>query len=39
VAEWLEDFYKPLRRHSSLGDLSPNENEALHSKETQAAFS
>ena len=39
MAEWIEDFYNPVRRHSSLGYLSPNEYEALHSKETQAAFS
>jgi transposase InsO family protein len=39
VAEWIEEFYNPVRRHSSLGYLSPNEYEALHSKETQAAFS
>jgi transposase InsO family protein len=39
MAEWIEDFYNPIRRHSSLGYLTPNEYEALHSKETQAAFS
>jgi putative transposase len=39
IAEWIEDFYNPIRRHSALGYLSPNEYEALHSKETQAAFS
>ena len=38
-AEWIEDFYNPIRRHSSLGYLTPNEFEALHSKETKAAFS
>jgi transposase InsO family protein len=39
MAEWIETFYNPLRRHSSLGYLTPNEYEALHSKKTQAAFS
>jgi transposase InsO family protein len=39
IAEWIEDFYNPIRRHSSLNYLTPNEYEALHSKETQAAFS
>ena len=39
MAEWIETFYNPLRRHSSLGYLTPNEYEALHSTETQAAFS
>ena len=39
LAEWIEDFYNPLRRHSSLGYLTPNEYEALHSTHTQAAFS
>ena len=35
----IEEFYNPLRRHSALGYLTPNEYEALHSKETQAALS
>jgi transposase InsO family protein len=39
MAEWIETVYNPLRRHSSLGYLTPNEYEALHSKKTQAAFS
>ncbi len=39
MAEWIEGFYNPLRRHSALGYLTPNEYEALHSKEPQAAFS
>jgi putative transposase len=39
MAEWIEDFYNPVRRHSSLEYLTPNEYEALHSPETQAAFS
>ncbi|OYX57557.1 MAG: hypothetical protein B7Y93_02755 [Micrococcales bacterium 32-70-13] len=28
--EWIEGFYNPRRRHSSLGNLSPAECEALH---------
>jgi putative transposase len=39
IAEWIEEFYNPIRRHSSLGYLTPNEYEALHSKETQVGFS
>ena len=39
IAEWIETFYNPIRRHSSLGYLTPNEYEALHLTETQAAFS
>ena len=39
MAEWIEAFYNPVRRHSSLGYLTPTEYEALHSKQTQAAFS
>jgi hypothetical protein len=36
---WLYKLLKRYRRHSSRGYLSPNEYEAVHSKETQAAFS
>jgi putative transposase len=32
MAEWITDFYNPIRRHSALGYLTPNECEALHSK-------
>jgi transposase InsO family protein len=39
MADWIDNFYNPLRRHSSLGYLTPNEYEALHSRETEAAFS
>jgi transposase InsO family protein len=39
MAEWIDGFYNPLRRHSSLDYLTPNEYEALHSKQAQAAFS
>ncbi len=33
MAEWIESFYNPLRRHSALGYLTPNQYEALDSKE------
>ena len=39
MAEWIEEFYNPIRRHSSLGYLTPIEYEALHSSQTQTAFS
>ena len=39
MAEWIEDFYSPVRRHSSLDYLTPNEYEALRSNQSQAAFS
>lgn len=31
IAEWIVSFYNPDRRHSSLGYLTPNEFEFLHS--------
>jgi putative transposase len=31
MAEWIEDFYNPLRRHSALNYLTPTEFEDLHS--------
>jgi putative transposase len=36
IFEYLEAFYNPVRRHSSIGYLSPVEFEALH-KEVQPA--
>jgi putative transposase len=39
MAEWIEGFYNPLRRHSALGYLTPNEFEDLHSEKAQAEFS
>jgi transposase InsO family protein len=39
MADWIDNFYNPARRHSSLGYLTPNEYEALHSTNIQAAFS
>jgi len=35
--DWIEGWYNPRRRHSSLGYLSPAEFEALHTTANQAA--
>lgn len=32
LAEYIDDFYNSVRRHSYLGGVSPNEFEAAHSK-------
>jgi transposase InsO family protein len=37
IAEYVEHFYNSERRHSSLGYLTPNEFEALHSTPIQQA--
>lgn len=37
VFEWIEGWYNPRRRHTSIGDLSPAEFEALHNPADQAA--
>ncbi len=37
ILEWIEAWYNPRRRHSSLGDLSPVEYENLHTAATAAA--
>ena len=39
IADYIETFYNPVRRHSSLNYLTPAEYEALHSTETQAPYS
>lgn len=31
LAEYIDGFYNPIRRHSYLGGVSPNEFEAVHS--------
>jgi putative transposase len=37
IFEWIEAFYNPVRRHSSLGYLSPLDYERLHTTTEQAA--
>lgn len=32
LAEYIDSFYNPVRRHSRLGGVSPNEFEAAHRK-------
>ncbi len=39
ITDYIEHFYNSARRHSSLGYLTPDEFEALHSNKTQAALS
>ncbi len=36
IADYIENFYNPTRRHSSLGYLTPTEFEDLHSPQTQS---
>jgi transposase InsO family protein len=36
MADYIVNFYNPLRRHSSLGYRTPDEFEALPSSDTQA---
>ena len=36
MADYIENFYNPARRHSSISYLTPDECEALHLSETQA---
>jgi putative transposase len=38
IADYIENFYNPSRRHSSIGYLSPNDFEGLHSTPNQPAF-
>lgn len=37
IFEWIEGWYNPRRRHTSIGDLSPVEFETLHTTASQAA--
>ena len=37
IFEWIEAWYNPRRRHTSLGMLAPAEFEALHNAATPAA--
>ena len=37
IFEWIEAWYNPRRRHTSLGMLSPADFEALHNKAEPAA--
>ena len=37
IFEYVEAFYNPLRRHSTLGYKSPMEFEQIHSEETKEA--
>src|ERR1022692_3572291 len=39
IADFIENFYNPQRRHSSLNYLTPNEFENLHLTQTQTTFS
>jgi|GEM_PF-1972932 transposase InsO family protein len=36
IADYIEHFYNPTQRHSSLGYLTPDEFEDLHSIQTEA---
>lgn len=37
IFEWIEGWYNPRRRHTSIGSLSPNDYEALHTAAQDAA--
>ena len=37
IFEWIEAWYNPRRRHTSLGDLAPAEFETLHTAAVTAA--
>lgn len=39
IADYIEHFYNPARRHSALGYLTPTEFEDLHSPQTEATLS
>jgi putative transposase len=36
IFEWIEGWYNPLRRHSSIGYLSPNEFERCHAEKRES---
>jgi transposase InsO family protein len=36
MADYIENFYNPLRRHSALEYLTPDEFEAIGFNQTQA---
>ena len=37
IFEWIEGWYNPRRRHSTLGMLSPHEYETMHTAGEKAA--
>ena len=37
IADYIENFYNPSRRHSPIGYFTPNEFEDLHSAPVQPA--
>ena len=37
IFEWIEGWYNPRRRHTSIGDLSPVDYEGLHKTAGDAA--
>jgi transposase InsO family protein len=37
IFEWIEAFYNPVRRHTSIGSLSPADYEARHTPAAEAA--
>ena len=37
IFEWIEAWYNPRRRHTSLGMLAPHEFETLHTAASTAA--
>ncbi len=39
IADFIENFYNPVRRHSSLDYLTPGEFEDLHSSQPTATLS
>ncbi|HXW79061.1 MAG TPA: IS3 family transposase [Acidimicrobiales bacterium] len=39
IADYIENFYNPSRRHSALNYLTPDEYEELHSARPQVTLS